>query len=45
MRSRSRSLGHEFINFDPASRFPRGFPGSFLGSRVADGFLLASPSL
>jgi hypothetical protein len=28
-RSRSRSLGCGYINFDPASRFPRGFPAFF----------------
>jgi hypothetical protein len=44
-RSRSRCLSHGFINFDPASKFPHGFPGSFLGSRVGGGFPLASPSL
>jgi hypothetical protein len=44
-RSRSKSLGCEFINFDPTNGFPCGFLGFFLGSRVGSGFSLASPSL
>jgi hypothetical protein len=44
-RSGSISLGRRFINFDPASRFPRGFPSFIMGSRVGSGFSLASLSL
>jgi hypothetical protein len=33
-RSQSRSFGYGFINFDPACRFPRGFPSFLLRSRV-----------
>jgi hypothetical protein len=46
-RWRSRSSSHVcgFINFDPASGFPRVFLIFFLGSWVGSGFPLASLSL
>jgi hypothetical protein len=44
-RSRSRSFGCEFIDFDPTYRFPHGFPGFLLWSRVGSCFLFANPSL
>jgi hypothetical protein len=44
-RSRSRSFGCGFIDFDVASRPPHGFLGLFLRSRVGSCFPFAGSSL
>jgi hypothetical protein len=43
--SKQKSWARGFINFDPASRSPCGFPGFLLGSQNGSDFSLNSLSL